>query len=74
MTEMTPFERIATYTTVVAEYYNPRNPRRRTRLMFNGESYAVAFNWGTDTFTTQMFGYTLAAATRHAKGRTMVQA
>lgn len=70
---MTLHEYVDSYTTVVAEYYNPRNPSRRTRVMSNGESFAVAFNWGTDTFTTQMLGYTKAAATRHAKGRTMVQ-
>jgi len=72
--EMTIHQRAATYTTVVAEYYNPRSPQRRTRLLTNGESFAVAFNWGTDTFTTQLIGYTEARATRLAKGRTMVQA
>lgn len=71
---MTPHEHAATYTTVVAEYYNPSSPQRRTRLMSNGESYAVAFNWGTPEFTVQLIGYTKARATRLAKGRTMVQA
>lgn len=71
---MTLDERIATYTTVVAEYYNPRDPKRRTRLMTNGESYGVAFNWGTPEFTVQLIGYTKRRATTLAKGRTMVQA